>query len=136
MANRDNPKKWIPSKEDLELIKKMASERRPERMMSDALGICPATFHARKQEYPEISEAIRDGKRKMDDYWFQPLKEILKEGPCHPQWSMVWREYSKKFVKTDDEVQPQIIIQGDDNHVYTNFSDNELLDMLDEEDED
>lgn len=104
MARKPGRPKWIPTEQDLDLIEELSRKRRPLTNIADALGIAVCTLHERKNEYPEISARIKRGRVHLDDHWFDAMATILKEGPTHPKWNLVWAFYGNKFIRSDEEL--------------------------------
>ncbi len=55
-------KKWVPSAEDLENIRKYAANLLKEEDIARVCGIGPSTFTEKKKEFPELIEAIKEGR--------------------------------------------------------------------------
>ena len=60
-TSKPDPRKWIPTPEILEKVREQARMGVTEANIARNVGVAPTTFSAKKQEYPELAEAIKSG---------------------------------------------------------------------------
>lgn len=53
---------WIPSKEDLEKIESLAAKGLSQEQIANCVGLHPSTLCEKKNQFPELDEAIKKGK--------------------------------------------------------------------------
>lgn len=61
MTNKRGRKPWKPSQEHLGLITDLYSKGVPERVIAGTVGLSPSNFSSKKNEFPELQEALNKG---------------------------------------------------------------------------
>jgi len=87
------PKKWIPSPEELARIEALAGSGMTQEDICLAIGVKKDAYYSRKQEIPEIAEAIKSGKAKANAVVHSALMALVKAGNLG---AMVWWEKSRR----------------------------------------
>lgn len=72
-------KKWVPTPKILEQIKELATKGVTEASIARIVGISPTGFSAKKKEYPEIEEVIRQAHASGEDEVVGYLWDILRD---------------------------------------------------------
>lgn len=75
-------KKWELTPEILAKIKQLSADGVTEANIARIVGISPTTFSAKKKEYPEIEEAIKDAQANAEHEVVGYLWRILRD-PNH-----------------------------------------------------
>lgn len=55
---------WIPSQEELEKIETLASQGLNQEQIMHCIGVGVSTYHDKKDQYPQLVEALKRGKSK------------------------------------------------------------------------
>lgn len=75
-------KKWVLTPKILEQISELASRGVTEASIARLVGLAPTSFSAKKKEYPEIDEAIRQAHAKGESEVVSYLWDII-HNPSH-----------------------------------------------------
>ena len=87
------PKKWIPSPEELAKIEALAGSGMTQEEICLAIGVKKDAYYSRKQEIPEIAEAIKSGKNKANALVHSALMAKVRSGDLG---AIVWYEKSRR----------------------------------------
>lgn len=71
--------KWIPSPEILDKIEQQAKQGITEANIARNVGISPSTFSEKKQEFPEIQEAIKKGSARGEELATGALWKMIQD---------------------------------------------------------
>lgn len=71
--------KWIPSPEILQKIEEQAKQGITEANIARNVGISPSTFSEKKQEFPEIQEAIKKGSARGEELATGALWRMIQD---------------------------------------------------------
>lgn len=71
------PKPWIPSQDDIKKIGEMKAAGATLQGIANAFGVGFEALNNRRKEMPELDEAIKAGKRNLDNYVVGKLKMLI-----------------------------------------------------------
>lgn len=76
---KPDPRKWIPTPEIIEYVREQSSRGMTEASIARNVGLAPTTFSAKKQEFPELAEAISKGNSRGEELALNALWAMITD---------------------------------------------------------